>query len=80
MYRGLVRSVLANDALLDRVEAGDPGAPARVMAPHVAGGAATALRLGKQFVEWGVLRDREQEQNATPLRSLLARAERLMEG
>ena len=60
--------------MLDRVSAGDPGTPARVIVPDVAGQARAALRWGELLVRQDLLAAEELDAARGPLTALSARA------
>ncbi len=76
-YASAVRSVLQGHALLDRVEDGDPGTPGRILVPHVATGAESALRWGSRLTQQGVLGSEQYARDQALLNALLERTRAL---
>ncbi len=72
-YASAVRLALQGHALLDRVRDGDPGTPSRILVPHVAAGANSALRWGSRLTQQGLLAPAQYAQDEARLNALLER-------
>lgn len=66
-------------ALLDRVQDGDPGTPARILVPDVASVADWVLRWGNQLTQQGILAPEQYAQDEARLNALLERTRALGE-
>jgi len=78
-YASAVRAALQGHALLDRVQDGDPGTPARILVPDVAAVADWALRWGSQLTQQGLLAPEQYAQDEARLNALLERTRALGE-
>lgn len=77
LHRRAVSDTLAEGhSLLDRVDRGDPGAPTRVLVPHVVGLASCAIRQGTALQRQGILRQQDHAATLGALHELLLRADK----